>query len=142
MMKWDPDFRPSVPLVTRGGGDQRSYVGVGQEGGDGPEAVGAADQVPDLHVELRQLAAHLREVLPGAHQREGARLAQRAVAERHVEQRLHLVLRRAAEDVVRPRPPGNKQNKQSVINTSLIENTLISRYQLMNSRFKIIYCHM
>lgn len=69
-------------------------------------ALGQPDHVPDLAVQLHQLGADLRQVLAGAHQGEGAGLAQRLVSEVDVEERLHLVLRVAAEDLVWPRAPG------------------------------------
>lgn len=67
-------------------------AGVGEVGGDHPVALGALDHVADLPVELQQLGADQAEVLAGAHQGDGARLAQRLVAEVDVEQRLDLAL--------------------------------------------------
>ena len=78
-------------------------AGVGGEGGDHPVALGDADHVADLAVELHELGADLGQVLARAHQGEGARLAQGLVPEVDVEEGLHLVLRVATEDLIRPR---------------------------------------
>ena len=67
-------------------------AGVGEVGCDDPVTLGAADHVADLPVEFQQLGADQREVLAGADQGDGARLAQRLVAEVDVEQRLDLAL--------------------------------------------------
>lgn len=50
-------------------------AGVGEVGGDHPVALGALDHVADLPVELQQLRADQAQVLAGAHQSDGARLA-------------------------------------------------------------------
>lgn len=80
-------------------------AGVGEVGCDHPETLGALDHVADLPVELQQLGADQTEVLAGANQRDGSRLAQRLVAEVDVEQRLDFALRVATEHSIRPLLP-------------------------------------
>lgn len=87
-------------------------AGVGEVGRDDPVALGAADHVADLPVELQQLGADQAEVLAGADQGDGARLAQRLVAEVDVEQRVDLALRAAAEHAAGPQPPANETRKK------------------------------
>ena len=89
-------------------------AGVGEVGGDHAVALGAADHVADLSVELQQLAADEAEVLAGADQSDGARLAQRLVAEVDVEQRLDLALGAAAEHAVGPLPPEDETREKEV----------------------------
>lgn len=83
-------------------------AGVGEVGRDDPVTLGAVDHVADLPVELQQLGADQAEVLAGTDQRDGARLAQRLVAEVDVEQRLDLALRAAAEHAAGPLPPARE----------------------------------
>lgn len=91
---------PQVLSETGPGG-----AGVGEVSGDDPIALGAADHVANLPVELEQLGADQAEVLPGADQSNSARLAQSLVTEVDVEQSLDLALRAAAEQSVGPLDP-------------------------------------
>ncbi|TNN54714.1 hypothetical protein EYF80_035057 [Liparis tanakae] len=108
---WGGRGRGAPELLSEAG---PGGAGVGEVGGDDPVALGAADHVADLPVELQQLGADEAEVLAGAHQGDGARLAQRLVAEVDVEQRVDLALRAAAEHAAGPQPPANERRKKAL----------------------------
>lgn len=111
-------------------------AGVGEVGCDHPVPLGAADHVADLPVELQQLGADEAQVLARAHQGDGARLAQRLVAEVHVEQRLHLALRAAAEHAAGPLPPGRTTHDRGC------EETETEREKILTHRLILIHSHV
>lgn len=103
---WDQQEEPLSASRSEAGS---RHLGVGQEGGDGPVAACPSDDVAHHPVEFGQLGRDVAQVPFAAHQSQGARPAQRLVAEVNAEQGLDLVLRGAAENVVGPRYSGNKK---------------------------------
>lgn len=102
-----PQHGSSPSLAPSGDGrllseTRAGSAGVGKEGGEDAVALGPADHVPDLQVQLHQLGADLCQALVGPHQRVSTRLSQRLMTEVNVQQRLDLIVRTAPKDVVGP----------------------------------------
>lgn len=85
------------------------HAGVGKEGGEDPVALGPADHVPDLHVQLHQLGADLSQALVRPHQCVSARLSQSLMTEINIQQCLDLVVRTASKDVIGPQTSAGRK---------------------------------
>lgn len=60
-------------------------AGIWKKGSEDPVALGPADHVPDLHVQLHQLGADLSQALVRPHQRVRARLSQSLMTEINIQ---------------------------------------------------------
>lgn len=77
-------------------------TGVWEKGCEDPGALGPADHVSDLHVQLHELGADFSQAMVRPHQGISTRLSQCLVTEINIQECLDLIIRAASKDVIGP----------------------------------------
>lgn len=88
------------------------HTGVWEESCEDPVALGPADHVSDLHVQLHELSADFSQAVVRPHQGISTRLSQSLVTEINIQECLDLIVRTASKDVIGPQASVGKKEQQ------------------------------